>query len=270
MSKSGFSCICNPLPLSSFWWFFFMLLCFSLLSVWMCVIIMSWSQAIWVGWLVCISGVNCYTYSWPGSKLAWIFILSSGCRRVEWVWFQSAEKKLTQPFVDKNTWWLPWACWYAWWASRVCGLLHLFKSCGGHWQTVSLIQEKLKAETKQPHVMTQTFKETYPSHERVWKLLGRVKAKSTSIYPVLGCRYAGACPSCYGVRGRVHPEQVATLSQGWCIQTDNQSRWHSHINTSQPHSLISRLFTYCLRGYTSTALVDYCIDDKKINFSWFI
>lgn len=101
MSKSGFSCICNPLPLSSFWWFFFMLLCFSLLSVWMCVIIMSWSQAIWVGWLVCISGVNCYTYSWPGSKLAWIFILSSGCRRVEWVWFQSAEKKLTQPFV----WW---------------------------------------------------------------------------------------------------------------------------------------------------------------------
>lgn len=101
MSKSGFSCICNPLPLSSFWCFFFMLLCFSLLSVWMCVIIMSWSQAIWVGWLVCISGVNCYTYSWPGSKLAWIFILSSGCRRVEWVWFQSAEKKLTQPFV----WW---------------------------------------------------------------------------------------------------------------------------------------------------------------------
>lgn len=267
MSKSGFSCICNPLPLSSFWWFFFMLLCFSLLSVWMCVIIMSWYQAIWVGWLVCISGVNCYTYSWPGSKLAWIFILSGGVGVIP-----ISRKEINSTFcvVDKNTWWLPWACWYAWWASRVCGLLHLFKSCGGHWQTVSLIQEKLKAETKQPHVMTQTFKETYPSHERVWKLLGRVKAKSTSIYPVLGCRYAGACPSCYGVRGRVHPEQVATLSQGWCIQTDNQSRWHSHINTSQPHSLISRLFTYCLRGYTSTALVDYCIDDKKINFSWFI
>lgn len=68
----------------------------------MCVIIMSWSEAIWVGWLVCISGVNHYTYSWPGFKLAWIFILSPGRRRVEWVWFQSAEQKLTQPFV----WWV--------------------------------------------------------------------------------------------------------------------------------------------------------------------
>ncbi len=66
-----------------------------------CVIIMSWSEAIWVGWLICISGVNHYKYSWPGSKLVWIFILPPGRRRVEWLWFQSAEQKLTQPFV----WW---------------------------------------------------------------------------------------------------------------------------------------------------------------------
>lgn len=66
-----------------------------------CVIIMSWSEAIWVGWLICISGVNRYKYSWPGSKLVWIFILPPGRRRVEWLWFQSAEQKLTQPFV----WW---------------------------------------------------------------------------------------------------------------------------------------------------------------------
>lgn len=66
-----------------------------------CVIIMSWSEAIWVGWLICISGVKRYKYSWPGSKLVWIFILPPGRRRVEWLWFQSAEQKLTQPFV----WW---------------------------------------------------------------------------------------------------------------------------------------------------------------------
>lgn len=271
MSKSGFSCICNPLPLSSFWCFF---LCFYVFPFFQCECVWSLCRDLKPSGLAGLfaylvltvihihdQGLNWHEYSF--------------CLRAVDGWsgvIPISRKEINSTFcvVDKNTWWLPWACWYAWWASRVCGLLHLFKSCGGHWQTVSLIQEKLKAETKQPHVMTQTFKETYPSHERVWKLLGRVKAKSTSIYPVLGCRYAGACPSCYGVRGRVHPEQVATLSQGWCIQTDNQSRWHSHINTSQPHSLISRLFTYCLRGYTSTALVDYCIDDKKINFSWFI
>lgn len=63
-----------------------------------CVIIMSWSEAIWVGWLICICGVNRYKYSWPGSKLVWIFISPPGRRRVEWLWFQSAEQKLTQPF----------------------------------------------------------------------------------------------------------------------------------------------------------------------------
>lgn len=91
-----------------------------------CVIIMSWSEAIWVGWLICIFGVNRYKYSWPGSKLVWIFILPPGRRRVERLWFQSAEQKLPSfCVVDENTWWLPWAPWYAWWAPYVCGLLHL-------------------------------------------------------------------------------------------------------------------------------------------------
>lgn len=87
-----------------------------------CVIIMSRSEAIWVGWLICICGVNRYKYSWPGSKLVWIFILPPGRRRVEWLWFQSAEQKLTQPFfvVDENTWWLPWA------SFGMLGELHMY------------------------------------------------------------------------------------------------------------------------------------------------
>lgn len=92
------------------------------LCVHVCVIIMSWSEAIWVGWLICICGVNRYKYSWPGSKLVWIFILPPGRRRVEWLWFQSAEQKLTQPFfvVDENTWWLPWA------SFGMLGELHMY------------------------------------------------------------------------------------------------------------------------------------------------
>lgn len=62
---------------------------------------MSWSEAIWVGWLICISGVNHYKYSWPWSKLVWIFILPSGRKRVEWLRFLSAEQKWSQHFV----WW---------------------------------------------------------------------------------------------------------------------------------------------------------------------
>lgn len=63
------------------------------------VIIMPWAEAIWVCCLICISGVNLYKYLWPWSKLVWIFILPLGCRRVEWLWFQSVEEELTQRFL---------------------------------------------------------------------------------------------------------------------------------------------------------------------------
>lgn len=180
-----------------------MLLCFfpffqcECVCAWMCVIIMSWSQAIWVGWLVCISGVNCYTYSWPGSKLAWIFILSPGCRRVEWVWFQSAEKKLTQPFV----WWTrtlddchgsvgmpgerPVYAGYCIYLSHVAAI---GKQCLWY-------RRRWKQKQNNLMIWQKTCKEICPSHERAWKLLGRVKAKSTSIYPVLGCRWVEPVPA---------------------------------------------------------------------------
>ncbi len=37
--------------------------------------------------------------------------------------------------------------------------------------------------------------------------------------------------------GRVHPEQVASSSQGWDIETNNHSRSHSHLRAIKSHQL---------------------------------
>lgn len=39
-----------------------------------------------------------------------------------------------------------------------------------------------------------------------------------------------ACPRCHQVRGGLHPGQVASLSRGWHVETNN-SHSHSHLRT---------------------------------------
>lgn len=70
------------------------------------VIVMSWAEAIWVGCLICISGVNYYKYLWPQSKLVWIFILMGGVAV-----FPISRREMNSTFrvADENTWRLPWA-----------------------------------------------------------------------------------------------------------------------------------------------------------------
>lgn len=85
----------------------------------MCVIIMSWSEASWVVLLICISGVNHYKYSWPGSKPVWIFILPAGRRRWSGSDPNQQKKKLTKPFVRWTTT-----------LDDCCGLFCVFSTCG--------------------------------------------------------------------------------------------------------------------------------------------
>ena len=77
------------------------------------------------------------------------------------------------------------------------------------------------------------------------------------LIPIKGRGEAGAYPSCHWVRGRVHPGQVASPSQGHT--ETNESHNHSSINganhhtTVQPQSDINSCETKCTDWYHPSA-----------------